>query len=87
MHTNVADQREFARGALPTTATTTAKKSMNIKIGFDIQLAIASPMALIYLLHVHPSRQADLWAPEQVWVQPNVFAGEYLDAFGNQCGC
>ena len=59
---------------------------MNIKIGFDIQLAIESPMALIYLLHVHPSRQADLWAPEQVWVQPNVFAGEYLDAFGNQCG-
>ena len=59
---------------------------MHIKIGFDIQLAIQAPMALIYLLHVHPSRQADLWAPEVVWVQPDVSAGEYLDAFGNQCG-
>ena len=59
---------------------------MHIKIGFDIQLAVTSPMALIYLLHVHPSRQADLWAPEVVWVQPNLFVDEYLDTFGNQCG-
>lgn len=59
---------------------------MHIKIGFDIQLAISSPMALIYLLHVHPSRQADLWAPEVVWVQPNLVVDEYLDGFGNLCG-
>ena len=59
---------------------------MHIKIGFDIQLGINSPMALIYLLHVHPSRRDDLMAPEIVTVEPGLAADEYLDAFGNQCG-
>ncbi|NDP62045.1 transglutaminase family protein [Polaromonas sp.] len=59
---------------------------MHIKIGFDIQLAIASPMALVYVLHVHPSRRDDLLAPEVVLIEPQLQADEYLDAFGNQCG-
>ncbi|WP_029527167.1 transglutaminase-like domain-containing protein [Polaromonas glacialis] len=59
---------------------------MYIKIGFDIQLAITSPMALVYVLHVHPSRRDDLLAPEIVLIEPNLQADEYLDAFGNQCG-
>jgi len=60
--------------------------AMHIKIGFDIQLAITSPMALVYVLHVHPSRRDDLLAPEFVLIEPNLQADEYLDAFGNQCG-
>ncbi len=60
--------------------------SLYIKIGFDIQLAIASPMALIYLLHVHPSRRADLVAPEALWIEPTLAREEYFDDFGNQCG-
>ena len=59
---------------------------MYIKIGFDIELAITSPMALIYLLHVHPSRRDDLVAPETVWIAPGMPVEEYFDAFGNQCG-
>lgn len=59
---------------------------MFIKIGFDIELAISSPMALIYLLRVHPSRCNDLLAPEAVWIDPNVVRQEYIDSFGNQCG-
>ena len=59
---------------------------MYIKIGFDIQLAITSPMALVYVLHVHPSRRDDLLAPEVVLIEPQLQADEYLDAFGNQCG-
>ena len=59
---------------------------MHLKIGFDIQLAITSPMALVYVLHVHPSRRDDLLAPEIVMIEPNLQADEYLDAFGNQCG-
>ena len=61
---------------------------MYLKIGFDIELSINSPMALIYLLHVHPSRREDLLAPEQVLVdpQPQLQVDEYFDAFGNQCG-
>ncbi len=59
---------------------------MFIKIGFDIELQVNSPMALIYLLHVHPSRRDDLVAPEIVNVAPNLLVDEYLDGFGNQCG-
>jgi transglutaminase-like putative cysteine protease len=43
-------------------------------------------MALIYLLHVHPSRRDDLLAPEVVEISPELLVDEYLDAFGNQCG-
>ena len=59
---------------------------MYIKIGFDIKLAISSPMALIYLLHVHPSRRGDLLASETVYVEPYLPVDEYLDSFGNYCG-
>lgn len=61
---------------------------MFIKIGFDIQLQVAPPTALIYMLHVHPSRSHDLVGPEVVTIevpQP-VRAEEYSDAFGNLCG-
>ena len=59
---------------------------MHIKIGFDIELAITSPMALIYLLHVHPSRRGDLLQSETVYVDPFLPVDEYLDNFGNYCG-
>ena len=41
---------------------------MLIRIGFDIELSVAAPMALIYLLRVHPSRRDDLLAPETLRV-------------------
>jgi transglutaminase-like putative cysteine protease len=59
---------------------------MLIKIGFDIELEITSPMALIYLLHVHPSRQDDLQTPENFHVSPPVEVDDYIDYFGNHCG-
>ena len=59
---------------------------MHIKIGFDIELAITSPMAVLYLLHVHPSRRADLVQPDIVTIEPIFLADEYVDVFGNQCG-
>ena len=59
---------------------------MHIKIGFDIELGITSPMAIIYLLHVHPSRRPDLVLPDIVTIERNLLADEYLDVFGNQCG-
>ncbi len=58
---------------------------MFIKIGFDIALNITAPMALIHLLHVHPSRRGDLLAPQVVEVLPGLAVEEYLDAFGNLC--
>ena len=59
---------------------------MHIKIGFDIELAITSPMAILYLLHVHPSRRADLVRPDIVNIGHQLMADEYLDGFGNLCG-
>ena len=43
-------------------------------------------MALLYLLHVHPSRRADLVQPDIVTIEPIFLADEYVDVFGNQCG-
>jgi transglutaminase-like putative cysteine protease len=57
-----------------------------IKIGFDIELGVASPMALIYLLRVHPSRRDDLVAPEDFRISNDLIADEYIDSFGNHCG-
>jgi transglutaminase-like putative cysteine protease len=59
---------------------------MFIKIGFDIELQVASPMALIHLLHVYPSRRDDLLGPEVIRMTPELQVDHYLDAFGNQCG-
>ena len=59
---------------------------MLIKIGFDIELAVATPMALIYLLRVHPSRHGDLLAPENLQVSGGLVPEEYVDVFGNQVG-
>ena len=59
---------------------------MLIRIGFDIELSVATPMALIYLLHVHPSRRDDLVSPENLRISGGLQAEEYLDSFGNHCG-
>jgi transglutaminase-like putative cysteine protease len=59
---------------------------MLIQIGFDIELAITAPMALVYLLNVHPSRRDDLLQPEVIDTTPTFAAEEYTDSFGNLCG-
>ena len=58
---------------------------MLIRIGFDIELSVATPMALIYLLHVHPSRRDDLVAPENLCISGGLQPEEYIDSFGNRC--
>ena len=59
---------------------------MLIQIGFDIELGVTSPMTLIYLLRVHPSRHGDLQSPENLRVSPAVDVESYIDYFGNHCG-
>ena len=59
---------------------------MQIKIGYDIELGIDSPMALLFMLRVHPSRRDDLLTPEAFAVSPALPVEEYIDAFGNHCG-
>ena len=62
------------------------EKFMLIQIGYDIELAITAPMAVIYLLHVHPSRRDDLLQPEVIDISPSFSTEEYVDSFGNICG-
>ena len=59
---------------------------MFIQIGFDIELAVSSPIALVHMLHVHPSRQHDLCNPERIDIEPPIEVYEYFDPFGNLCG-
>lgn len=59
---------------------------MFIRIGYDIELAVSAPTALVYLLRVHPSRRDDLEAPENFGIHPALPAQEYIDSFGNHCG-
>ena len=58
---------------------------MLIRIGFDIELSVATPMALIYLLQVHPSRRDDLVAPENLCISGALQPEEYIDSFDNRC--
>ncbi len=59
---------------------------MLIKIGYDIALNFPSPTAVIHLLHVHPSRRADLIEPELLTTDPDLPVEEYHDRFGNHRG-
>lgn len=59
---------------------------MLIQLGFDIALRVNSPTAIIYALHVHPSRAGDLQGPENFLIQPDMPVHEFTDVFGNRCG-
>jgi transglutaminase-like putative cysteine protease len=59
---------------------------MLIKIGYDIALKFPFPTAVVHLLHVHPSRRADLVEPERLATEPYLPVEEYHDRFGNHRG-
>lgn len=58
---------------------------MLIRIGYDIQFDLPAAAPMITLLHVHPSREADLIEPDLLSIEPQVDATEYIDGFGNRC--
>jgi transglutaminase-like putative cysteine protease len=58
---------------------------MLIRIGYDIQFDLPTAAAMVAMLHVHPSRDADLLEPDMLRIEPQVNATEYIDAFGNRC--
>ena len=59
---------------------------MLIKIGFDIAFTAPQPTPMVVMLSVHPSRVADLVAPENIVCDPPVPIHYYHDSFGNFCG-
>lgn len=58
---------------------------MILRIGYDIQFEIPSPVAMVALLNVHPSRVADLRDADELRVEPAAQTETYIDSFGNRC--
>ena len=58
---------------------------MLIRLGFDIQFEIPSPVAMVALFHVHRTRRADLREPDEPRITPTIPIDEYEDSFGNVC--
>ena len=58
---------------------------MLIRLGFDIQFEIPSPVAMVALFHVHQNRRADLREPDEPQITPTVPIHEFQDSFGNVC--
>lgn len=58
---------------------------MLIRLGYDIEFNIPQPVAVVALLNVHPSREADLREPDELRIEPAVITQRYDDRFGNRC--
>jgi transglutaminase-like putative cysteine protease len=55
------------------------------RLGYDILFDIPVAVAMVALLNVHPSRVADLRAPDELRAEPAVRMETFLDSFGNRC--
>ena len=55
------------------------------RLGYDIRFDMPSPVAMVTLLNVHPSRTVDLCAPDELRVEPAVRMDSFIDSFGNRC--
>jgi transglutaminase-like putative cysteine protease len=60
-------------------------KNMQIRLGYDIELEIPAPLAIIAILNVHPSRVKDLLEPDELRISQRVALDAYHDTFGNRC--
>ena len=50
---------------------------MLIRLGYDIQFEIPEAVAMVGMLHVHPSRVPDLREPDEVSISPEVKVESY----------
>src|SRR5262249_28951922 len=58
---------------------------MLIRLGYDIQFELPQPVAMVAVLHVHPSRAADLREPDELLLHPTARTSSYIDSYGNRC--
>lgn len=58
---------------------------MKIRLGYDIAFETPREVAVVAMLHVHPSRMPDLLAPDVLETNAGVAKDEYVDSFGNRC--
>ena len=64
--------------------------TMLIRLGYDIQFAVNSPLAYVAQLRVHPTRMSELLEPDVLHVESDSIIGEiatheYSDTYGNIC--
>jgi transglutaminase-like putative cysteine protease len=58
---------------------------MQIKIGYELVYESPQPTPMLLLLNIHPSRAADLVAPDLIQADPPIPITHYRDGFGNVC--
>lgn len=58
---------------------------MKIRAGYILSYTCPQPTPMLLCLNIHPSRRADLLAPQEIHLSPDVEAWDYLDSFGNVC--
>ena len=56
---------------------------MRIEIGYDIVFECPTPVAMILILNVHPSRQKDLETAAPITFDPPIPSRQFTDRFGN----
>ena len=58
---------------------------MFIRVGFEIAFTFPEPTALVLMLSMHPSRDAQVRSIEKMRVEPRVPISSYSDIYGNRC--
>jgi transglutaminase-like putative cysteine protease len=58
---------------------------MKIRLGYEIAFETPHQVAVVAMLHVHPSRVPDLLEPDEMETNDGVTKDEYVDSFGNRC--
>jgi transglutaminase-like putative cysteine protease len=59
---------------------------MLIRVGYELVFDVPAPTAIMFLLYMHPSRDASLRQGDRLVVEPAVKIHEFIDVFGNRCG-
>ncbi|MDB5453325.1 MAG: transglutaminase family protein [Caulobacteraceae bacterium] len=57
---------------------------MRIRAGYEIAYDCPAPTPMLLTLHVHPDREADLEAPDDLTTDPALPVEDYRDLFGNR---
>lgn len=57
---------------------------MHLRLGFDMRFELPCPVAILALLHVHPSLASALLLPDTVRTEPAIPVREFIDSFGNR---